>query len=69
MPYQRVGSFSYIIVSIMIKKDYMKPTMRVVQLQYRQNILIASAGIQATSDDDDNPIYDGNSSGSIWDAN
>ena len=56
----------------MIKKDYMKPTMKVVQLRHRQQILAGSyAGIQSknSSDDDDDPIYDGNSSGSIWDAN
>ena len=55
----------------MIKKDYMKPTVTVVQLQHRQHILAGSyAGIQSkNSTDDDNPDYDGNSSGSIWDAN
>ena len=54
----------------MIKKDYVKPTMKVVQLQHRQHILAGSyTSIQTTSTDDDNPGYDGNSSGSIWDAN
>ena len=55
----------------MIKKDYMKPTMKVVQLQHRQHILAGSyTGIKTTnSSDSDNPGYDGNSSGSIWDAN
>ena len=54
----------------MIKKDYMKPSLKVVQLQ-RQHILAGSyAGIQSkNSTDDDNPDYDGNSWGSIWDAN
>ena len=55
----------------MKKKNYMKPTLKVVQLQHRQRILANSyAGIQSkNSTDDDNPDYDGNSSGSIWDAN
>ena len=55
----------------MIKKDYMKPSLKVVQLQHRQQILAGSyAGIQSKNrTDDDNPDYDGNSSGSIGDAN
>jgi len=55
----------------MIKKEYMKPATKVVQLQHSQHILAGSyAGIQSkNSFDDDNPDYDGNSSGSIWDAN
>ena len=55
----------------MIKKEYMKPATTVVQLQHSQHILAGSyAGIQSkNSTDDDNPDYDGNSSGSIWDAN
>ena len=57
----------------MNKKDYMKPSLKVVQLQHSQHILADSyAGIQSkNSTDDDNPDYDGNSSGSIsiWDAN
>ena len=57
----------------MIKKEYQKPTMRIVQLQYRHQILVGSyAGIQSNSvddDDDDDPIYDSSSGGSIWDAN
>ena len=55
----------------MIKKDYMKPSLKVVQLQHSQQILAGSyAGIQSkNSTDEDNPDYDGNSSGSIWDAN
>lgn len=55
----------------MKKKNYMKPATTVVQLQHSQHILAGSyAGIQSkNSSDDDNPDYDGNSSGSIWDAN
>lgn len=55
----------------MKKKNYMKPATKVVQLQHSQHILAGSyAGIQSTnSTDDDNPVYDGNSSGSMWDAN
>ena len=54
----------------MIKKDYMKPTMTVVQLQHSQHILAGSyIGIQTTSSDNDGPDYDGNSIGIIWDAN
>lgn len=55
----------------MIKKDYMKPSLKVVQLQHRQHILAGSyTGIQSkNSTDNDDPGYDGNSSGSIWDAN
>ena len=54
----------------MIKKDYMKPTVTVVQLQHSQHILAGSyTGIQTTSSDNDGPGYDGNSSGIIWDAN
>ena len=55
----------------MIKKEYMKPTVTVVQLQHSLRILAGSyAGIQSkNSTDDDNPDYDGNSSGSFWDAN
>ena len=55
----------------MIKKEYMKPATTVVQLQHNQHILAGSyAGIQTkNSTDDDAPDYDGNSSGSIWDAN
>ena len=55
----------------MIKKEYMKPATKVVQLQHSQHILAGSyAGIQSkNSTDDDNPDYDGSSSGSIWDAN
>ena len=52
----------------MIKKEYQKPTMRTVLLQYRQQILTGSyAGIKGSLDDD--PIFDGNGSGSIGDAN
>ena len=55
----------------MKNKNYMKPATKVVQLQHSQQILAGSyTGIQSTnSTDDDNPDYDGNSSGSIWDAN
>ena len=55
----------------MKKKNYMKPTVKVVQLQHSQHILAGSyAGIQSTnSTDDDNPDYDGDSWGNIWDAN
>ena len=55
----------------MKKKEYMEPTVTVVQLQHRQHILSGSyTGIQSkNSTDDDDPGYDGNSSGSIWDAN
>ena len=55
----------------MKKKNYMKPATKVVQLQHRQHILSGSyTGIQSkNSTDDDDPGYDGNSSGSIWDAN
>lgn len=55
----------------MKKKEYMEPTVTVVQLQHRQHILAGSyAGIQSTNSiDDDNPDYDGTISGSIWDAN
>ncbi len=54
----------------MIKKDYMKPATTVVQLQHSQHILAGSyTGIQSKSTDDDDPDYDGENSGSIWDAN
>ena len=56
----------------MKKKDYMKPTLKVVKLQHSQQLLIGSSytGIQSkNSTDDDNPDYDGSSSGSFWDAN
>ena len=56
----------------MIKKEYMKPATTVVQLQHSQQILTGSpyTSIQSkNSTDDDNPDYDGNSWGSIWDAN
>ena len=55
----------------MIKKDYVKPTMTVVQLQHSQHILIGSyTDVQTTSDDDDDddtPRYDRKSRGSMWD--
>ena len=55
----------------MIKKDYMKPTVTVVQLQHSQHILAGSyTGVQSkNSTDDDDPGYDGSSSGDLWDAN
>ena len=55
----------------MKKKEYMEPTVTVVQLQHRQHILSGSyTGIQSTnSTDDDNPDYDGSSSINIWGAN
>ena len=55
----------------MIKKEYMKPATKVVQLQHSQHILAGSyTGIKSkNSTDDDNPDDDGSSSGSIWDAN
>ena len=58
-------------IRTMIKKEYQKPTMRIVQLQYRHQILVGSyAGIQSSNSvDDDDPIYDSSSGGSIWDAN
>ena len=56
----------------MTKKDYMKPATRVVKIQHH-SIICASPydKIQSknNSEDDDNPIYDGTSSSSIWDAN
>ncbi len=55
----------------MIKKEYMKPTVTVVQLQHSQQILAGSyTGVQSKNDsDNDDPGYDGSSSGSLWDAN
>ena len=56
----------------MKKKDYMKPAMRVVMILH-QSIICASPfdNVQTTNDseDDDDPIYDSSSGGSIWDAN
>ena len=51
------------------KQEYMKPSLKVVQLQHSQHILAGSyAGIETTNNKDtDNPVYDGNSSGSLWD--
>ena len=49
----------------MIKKDYMKPTVKVVQLQHRKHLLIGSD--VATSSDD--PDYDPNSTSGTWEAN
>ena len=55
----------------MIKKDYMKPATKVVQLQHSQHILAGSyTDIQSTNiSDSDNPDYDGSSSINIWGAN
>lgn len=55
----------------MKKQEYIKPTMTVVQLQHSQHILAGSyTGIQsANSTDTDNPGYDGENTGNIWDAN
>ena len=60
----------------MKKKEYMEPTVTVVQLQHRQQLLAGSytdirSKNSTDDDDDDYPDYDGNSSGSIsiWDAN
>ena len=54
----------------MKKKNYMKPATKVVQLQHSQHILAGSyTGIQTTSYDGDDPDYDGENTGSIWDAN
>ena len=54
----------------MKKKNYMKPSLKVVKLQHSQHILAGSyTGIQTTSSDSDGPGYDGNSSIDIEDAN
>jgi len=54
----------------MIKKEYMKPTMSVVKIQHH-SIICTSRGIQSTnnSSDSDNPVYNNNKKGGIWDAN
>ena len=53
----------------MKKKNYMKPATTVVQLQHSQQILVSSyTGIQSkNSTDNDDPGYDGSSSGDLWD--
>ena len=53
----------------MKKKNYMKPATKVVQLQHSQHILAGSyTGIQSkNSTDNDDPGYDGSSSGDLWD--
>ena len=54
----------------MKKKNYMKPATKVVQLQHSQQLLIGSSytGIQSkNSTDNDDPGYDGSSSGDLWD--
>ena len=56
----------------MIKKEYVKPAMRYVQLQHKQHLLVGSPydTVQSrNSKDDDDPVYDGNTSGSLWGAN
>ena len=55
----------------MKKKEYMKPEMTVFEADFEELLLAGSyTGIQSkNSTDDDDPDYDGNSSGSIWDAN
>lgn len=55
----------------MKKQEYIKPTLKVVQLQHSQHILAGSyTDIQSkNSTDYDDPDYDGSSSGSLWDAN
>ena len=59
----------------MNKKEYMRPTVTVVQLQHSQHILASSyTDVRTTSDDEDDPDYDtprydGKSRGSMWDAN
>lgn len=51
------------------KQEYMKPSLKVVQMQHSQQILAGSyTGIQTTnSSDTDNPDYDGDTSGDLWD--
>ena len=53
----------------MIKKDYMKPTMTVVQLQHSQLLASSYTNVRTENDDDDdNPVYDGSKKHySIWD--
>ena len=55
----------------MIKKDYMKPTLTVVQLLHSQQLLADSYTdiLSTNGTDTDDLDYDGNSSGDIWDAN
>ena len=55
----------------MIKKEYMKPTVTVIQLQHSQQILAGSyTDVQSKNDkDNDNPGHDGTSRINIWDAN
>ena len=57
---------------MMRKKDYMKPTMRVVCLQHHSIICgspYSSIQTKNSTNDNDNPDYDSTSSGNIWDAN
>ena len=55
----------------MKKKDYMKPTMEVVEVDIKQQILAGSySDIQvSSSDDDDLPIFDPTITINSWDAN
>lgn len=55
----------------MIKKDYMKPTLTVVQLLHSLQLLAGSYTdiLSTNGSDTDDPNYDGDSSGDIWDAN
>ena len=52
----------------MIKKDYMKPTMKVVQLHHQTHILAGSVRSVSTSGLDDDLGYDenGGNQGSAW---
>ena len=48
----------------MIKKEYMKPTMRVVKVQHQSHILagslrsVKSSGLDIEGDDEDDLLYD-----------
>ena len=55
----------------MKKQEYQKPVMEVIEADIEQQILASSyTGIQSkNSTDDDDPDYDGSSSGYLWDAN
>ena len=55
----------------MKKKDYINPTMEVVELDIEQQILAGSyADIQVNNGiDDDVPIFDPNTNINPWDAN
>lgn len=55
----------------MKKDNYMKPARRTVKLQHRMQILAGSYKSIETKNgsDNDDPVYDKNSIGNIWDAN